>query len=165
MIFTQLTDQLISLTNLLVRLSDSQYTRRVEHLAGASIGEHTRHIIELLQCAVNGYHTGEVDYLNRRRNLELEKDKNCAVSVLCQIALDIRQPDMQLKLTTEQPVLSSDMHVYTTWFREIVYNTEHAIHHLALVRVALIEMNLDLVEKDFGVAYSTLKFRTTLVSA
>jgi hypothetical protein len=165
MIFTQLTSQLAALTNLLARLSDSQYTRRVEHLAGASIGGHTRHIIELLQCAVNGYHTREVDYLNRRRNFELEKDKNSTISELYQIVLSIRRPDMQLKLTAEQPLSSHDMQVYTTWYREIVYNTEHTIHHLALIRVALIEMNLDLVDKDFGVAYSTLQFRTTLVIA
>jgi len=52
--------------------------------------------------------------------------------------------------------------VTTTYFREIVYNTEHAIHHLALIKVALIEMNLDVVADDFGMAYSTMKFKSSL---
>jgi len=52
--------------------------------------------------------------------------------------------------------------ISTTYYREIVYNEEHIIHHLALLKVALIEMNLDLVEQSFGIAHSTLLHRENI---
>ena len=55
MVFIQLEQQLQLLINLLSNLDDEQYTRRISHLSNASIGGHSRHIIELLQCAINGY--------------------------------------------------------------------------------------------------------------
>ena len=64
MIFQQLSQQLASLKNLIDSLNDKQYTYKIEHLGNASIGEHTRHIIELLQCAITGYFIGEIDYVN-----------------------------------------------------------------------------------------------------
>ena len=54
--------------------------------------------------------------------------------------------------------------VPTTYFREVVYNTEHAIHHLALIKVALIEMKVDLVSDNFGMAYSTIKHKNSITS-
>jgi hypothetical protein len=68
MIFQQLSQQLASLKNLIELLDHRQFTQKVEHLGNASIGGHTRHIIELLQCAIDGHHTGTVDYINRKRN-------------------------------------------------------------------------------------------------
>jgi hypothetical protein len=46
----------------------------------------------------------------------------------------------------------------------MVYNTEHAIHHLALIKVALIEMQLQVIDENFGMAYSTIKYKATLNS-
>jgi hypothetical protein len=112
MVFIQLKEQLKSLSNLLILLNDNQYTKTCRFLGSASIGDHTRHIIELLKCSVDGYYSG-----------------------------------------------TPPVYVTTTYYREIVYNTEHTIHHLALIRVALREMNLDIVGDDFGVAHSTIKYR------
>jgi hypothetical protein len=71
MIFFQLTQQMQALQQLLFVLSNEQYTYKVDHLSKASIGGHTRHVIELLQCAIYGYSIGKVDYVNRKRNLPL----------------------------------------------------------------------------------------------
>lgn len=159
MIFIQLTQQLRSLGNLLSILNDEQYSKRIAHLGKASIGGHTRHIIELLQCAINGYDTGTVDYVNRHRNLDLENNRSFAQSVLEQLESQIILDDKNLKMVVEEIEETISTNVTTTYFREVVYNTEHAIHHLALIKVALIEMNLDVVNDDFGMAYSTIKFK------
>jgi hypothetical protein len=158
MIFIQITEQLKSLNNLLLLLNDSQYNQKISYLGNASIGSHTRHIIELLKCATDGYTDGTVDYLNRVRDLAIETDKPFAMLQLSLVAYQIIQPDKEMKLVIESAEESVVNYVTTTYFREIVYNAEHAIHHLALIRVALREMQLELVGDDFGMAYSTIKF-------
>lgn len=166
MIFLQLSQQLQSLSNLLLKLTDEQFTRKVEHLGNASIGGHTRHVIELLQCAIDGYSTGEVDYLNRKRNLQLENDRMFAHSVLQQLDGLIKVPDRQLGLVVEQIEGAVELNnVITTYYREVVYNTEHTIHHLALIKVAIIDMKLDVIDANFGMAYSTIKYQASLAKA
>lgn len=159
MIFMQLSVQLNSLSQLLSKLTHEQYSNKIEHLANSSIGSHTRHIIELVKCLVDGYRKEEIDYINRSRNLILETDKTLAQNELMQLSTTIRLADKHLKVVVEESAEYENQQVYTTFFREIIYNTEHTIHHLALIRVALIEMKLDLVDANFGVANSTIKYK------
>ena len=159
MVFIQLIGQLKSLNNLLILLNDRQYTQANSFLGNASIGGHTRHIIELLKCTTDGYHSGKVDYLNRTRNLSLETDRMLAMQELERLQSQIIKKDKSLTLTTESDEIDSPGFVNTTYFRELVYNAEHTIHHLALIRVGLREMKLDIVGEEFGVAYSTIKYR------
>ena len=77
-----MTEQLKSLTNLLLLLNDRQYNQKILFLGNASIGGHTRHIVELLKCVTDGYSMGRVDYVNRVRNLSLETDKLLAAQEL-----------------------------------------------------------------------------------
>jgi hypothetical protein len=161
MIFTQLSEQLQSLIKLMLSLDDEQYNKKIEHLGNASIGGHTRHIIELLQCAIDGHQSGEVDYINRSRNLLLETDRAFAQVTLQRLDETIRLSDKELMLLTEQQSLN----VTTTYFREVVYNTEHTIHHLALIKVAIIEMKLEVADNNFGMAYSTIKYKASLNKA
>lgn len=162
MIFLQLTQQLGYLSNLLLLLNDEQYNHKIEYLGNATIGGHTRHIIELLQCAINGYNIDEVDYFNRTRNLALEEDRLMAQETLQELTDSVRFPDKKLNMRIEMPDGSDKSFVSTTYFREIVYNTEHAIHHLALIKVALMAMKLNVTDKDFGMAYSTIKYKASL---
>jgi len=165
MIFEQLTHQLKSLSTLLDSLNDDQFSQKISHLGNASIGGHTRHIIELLQCVINGYTGNEVDYINRYRDFNLENNRCKALSALGELEQQFRLPDKKMFLKTEWSNDESNFKVSTTYFREIVYNTEHTIHHLALIKVALLEMNLQLVDENFGMAYSTLKFKAAAMQA
>lgn len=165
MIFQQLSQQLASLKNLIEVLDHSQFTKKVEHLGNASIGGHTRHIIELLQCAIDGHYSGTVDYINRTRNLEIETNKEIALSVLASLEQYYQLPDKKLSLTIDHLEGAIAPVVTTTYYREIVYNIEHTIHHLALIKVALIELKLNLVDNNFGMAYSTIKYKSSLQNA
>lgn len=158
MIFIQITEQLKSLSNLVLLLNDTQFKQKIAFLGNASIGGHTRHIIELLKCATDGYNTGTVDYVNRVRDLAIETNKTFAMQQLSLMAEQIKQPDKQMNLVMECCEENTLNYVTTTYFREIVYNAEHAIHHLALIRVALREMQLEMVDDDFGIAYSTINY-------
>jgi hypothetical protein len=158
--FIQLIEQLQSLSNLLNILDDNQYTRNNRLLGNASIGGHTRHIIELLKCAVDGYSTGKVDYINRSRNLSLESERITAMRELENLKSLIIKADRELKLAVESQ--APPVYVSTTFSREIVYNTEHTIHHLALIRVALREMNLDIVGDVSGGLNNKISLRASI---
>jgi len=165
MVFLQLKQQLKSLNDLLTSLSDEQYLFKSVHLGQSSIGAHTRHIIELLKCAIDGYEMGRIDYINRERNFGIQENKCLAQEILLQLMSQIFKEDKMLHLAVEGLESLPEFDISTTYLREIVYNTEHTVHHLALIKVALIEMNLDIVNPDFGMAYSTLKFNKAILNS
>ena len=161
MLFVQLNQQLRLLNFLLSNLTDEHYQTPVVHLGNASIGEHTRHIIELAQCAINGCISGKVDYINRKRNIVLQQNRSAAIAGLADIQHTIKLPDQNLQLVTTADEDDASTAVPTNYFREIVYITDHTIHHLALIKVALSIMQLNIVDSNFGMAYSTLKYKAS----
>lgn len=157
MIFLQLQQQLHQLKELLIIIDNDAYTYKCKYLSNASIGGHTRHIIELFNCALNGLQTGKVDYINRERNLVLETNKFIALQAIEDLKNTRPQNDKLLQLVAE-----GNAKISTTFYREMVYNIEHIIHHLALIKVSLIEQGLDIVEENFGMAYSTIQYKQNL---
>lgn len=159
MVFHQLMNQLQALAGLITNLSDEQFTKPVRHLGGATIGAHTRHIIEILQCTLKGYALGTIDYFNRVRDLQLEKDRSKGLIAIDNLMGNMVLPDKPLNVVANTGDGNDQPCVQSSYFREIVFNAEHATHHMALIRVALMDMNLEIVSHDFGVAASTLKFK------
>lgn len=150
---------------LLQQLKQEDFQQKIVHLDGATIGQHTRHIIELLQCAENAKTSGVVDYINRNRNLSLETDCPLAIQTIEQLLVGLTTADHSLKLqTVENNGEVEKNFVQTTYHREIVYNTEHITHHLALIKVALIELGISVENPSFGYAYATLHYRNQLAA-
>ena len=156
-----------SIQNVFVQISDSleqltceQYCQPSKILFGATIGQHVRHIIELFICLQNGYDTGLVNYEKRKRDLSIETDKNFAASLLKTIYLSLDKKNKDLVLEAGYDDNSSELTSITTnYYREIVYNLEHTVHHMALIRVGITEVSAWRVPESFGVASSTLKYR------
>lgn len=149
-------DDLISITG---RLNDTQYTTKCTNLSGASIGQHLRHIIELLQCLLNGYDNAFVNYDLRKRDRNIETDRALAQQLLGLLAEDVCKPDRKMQLQVCFSDEGNHENIATTYFREIAYNIEHAIHHMALIRVGINEMAAIELPEAFGVAPSTLKYK------
>lgn len=55
MLLKSIRRSLDELTDLLNQLSDKDYSKSCLALSNATIGEHTRHILEMFQCLQNGY--------------------------------------------------------------------------------------------------------------
>ena len=54
--------------------------------------------------------------------------------------------------------------IATTFQRELAYCLEHSIHHQALIKVGLKELNLEnIIEKNFGVAPATIRYHEKCV--
>lgn len=141
---------------LLRQLSHEEYTFQNIELGNATIGEHMRHIIELFGCLLNNYENGFVNYDNRKRDLILQNSINDAILILESYLTLIDKPNKTLNLI--QPNLNEE-NIQTNYFRELIYNLEHSIHHQALIKVALHKLNHINTSKSFGIAPSTLEYR------
>jgi GTP cyclohydrolase I len=142
------------------RLSESQYVQPCANLNNHSIGQHVRHIIELFQCLEQGYAKGIVNYENRKRDQEIETQKERVSKLLPEICNSLDKPNKELFLEAGFDEHSSEsMVIATNYYREIAYNLEHTIHHMALIRIGINELGNIPVSEDFGVASSTIKHR------
>ncbi len=152
------------LSQLLSLLTEEEYNTKSTLLNGSTIGGHTRHIIELYQCLLNGYTTGKVNYEKRKRDLTIETNNKIAIELLAGIINAINKENKHLQLEGSFTTSTNEeMDVSTNYYREVIYNLEHTIHHMALIRVGINELgNIDL-PKDFGVAPSTIKYKQLCV--
>ena len=150
----------LQLTDSLNQLQPDQYIHSCRNLSGNTIGQHVRHIIEMFQCLDAGYLKGEVDYENRKRDKQIETNKDFATDILNEISRQISRENKTLYLLTYYNELKDEPEkIITNYFREIAYNLEHTIHHMALIRVGLRELGDLPVDDSYGVALSTLKYR------
>lgn len=152
-VFVQLTESLNQLTN-------DEYVQPSRILFNASIGQHVRHIIELFLCLEKGYESGVVNYEKRKRDYQIETNKELAVQLLKDIYHRLEKPNIDLVMEAEDyEDKAGVVSIPSNYYREIAYNLEHTIHHMALIRVGINEVSSINLPQEFGVAYSTIKYR------
>ena len=152
---------LSQLTDIIDRLTDAEYTRSIKVLSDASIGQHVRHIIEMFRSLDAGYASGCINYEQRERNLIYETDRMIATQAIRQIMEGLEKEDRELLLEgCYHPGNTELLRFRTNYHREVVHNLEHAIHHMAMIRMGMQELNKVDIPEDFGVAAATVKFRS-----
>ncbi len=158
------TDILMQLAEVVSQLTNVDYARPVDVLSGNTIGKHVRHILEFYELLLHSTQTGQLNYDHRQRDVVLEVDADEALQRISRIdramsRLDLAQPltlEADLSVAGSEPAL-----IPSSLARELLYNVEHAIHHMALIQVAVknafehIELPL-----HFGVAYSTVQHQS-----
>jgi hypothetical protein len=150
------------LSQSLGQLSPPQYSQPCTTLFNNTIGQHVRHIIELFQCLENGYQQGVVNYEKRKRDIFIETDKELARRLLSSILEGLDKPNKSLRLEAcyDEAQAAEGIAIETNYYREVAYNLEHTIHHMALIRVGITEIGNHIQLPDnFGVASSTIKYR------
>jgi hypothetical protein len=157
-VFAQLEEQATLLHAVISSLPENAYQQKIPALYHASIGDHTRHIVEILQCAVHGHIPGVIDYHNRERNLQLAEDPSLALGSL-QNLLHTCKLDNKAVNVIHGDVNQKDDQVLSTYHRELLYNVEHTIHHMALIKVALFYLGIQDLPEGFGMAYSTITYQ------
>lgn len=145
----------------LLQLPEDGYTLPCSTLTNATIGQHTRHIIELYQCLINGYETATVSYDKRKRDKKIETVVHFAVQQLLHIQVALEKPNKSLTVSYE--LNGTEVALESNYFREVMYNLEHTIHHQALIKVGIDQLTDVLVPATFGVAPSTLQYRKQCV--
>ncbi|WP_428224936.1 DinB family protein [Flavobacterium sp.] len=155
--FASTKNTLKELKDVISQITDVEFTTPIPALSQATIGEHCRHIIELYQALLHSYTTDVLNYDNRARNVSIQTQKITAIDAMEQILEAIEKNDKKIML--EHLISGVPTVMETTYFREVLYNLEHCIHHQALIKVALIQLGTITVSENFGVAPSTLEYR------
>ncbi len=154
-------DNLKENIDLLRQLSNEEFCKKNPELSQATIGEHMRHIIELFDCLLINYNQGIINYDKRNRDIKIQSDVNFAIAIIEKHLSNIDRPNKQLSL--QHNCYSAEELLPTNYFRELLYNLEHSIHHQALIKVALYNFPHIKVSNSFGVAPSTLEYRKKCV--
>ncbi|MEO5776375.1 MAG: DinB family protein [Flavobacterium sp.] len=157
MLIPSLHKALNELELLLQQLSNDDFTLPCKGLSNSTIGEHTRHIIEMFQCLENQYENGVVNYDKRNRDYRIQSDTHFALKCIADIKNQLEKDNKNLLL--EQIVDQEELHIESNYFRELLYNLEHCIHHQALIKVAVLQLEHLQIDADFGVARSTIEYR------
>lgn len=145
------------LSGLLSQLSNDDYCAPCQDLSNATIGEHTRHIIEMFQCLLNQYDTDVINYDKRKRDDLIQTNTAFAKNSIDAILARVDKPNKKLQL--QQIVDGEELLIESNYQRELLYNLEHCIHHQALIKVAILQLKTIEIDENFGVARSTIEYR------
>lgn len=146
-------------------IEQKDFTKGSQALGGSTIGQHLRHTLEFFLCLEKGINEGTVNYDKRSHDKLIETDKFNALTTLYRIMDFVRDLNLAKPLILE---VGYDLkreeyeNIQTNASRELVYNIEHAVHHMAIMKIGIREVApyIKLVP-EFGVAASTVRYKET----
>ena len=151
------------------QLNDKDFSKPSLALGESTIGQHTRHTLEFFLCLEKGFQKGIVNYDKRAHDKLIETDKFVALDAIDQIREFVlsQKQDQSLKLEVGYERDTEDcITIETNYFRELTYNIEHAVHHMAIMKIGLREVAPYVkFASDFGVAISTVRHQESLVTS
>lgn len=155
---TRILQQLADLVN---TLKPEDFIKPSPTLSNSTIGQHLRHTLEFFVCLQHGYHKGLINYDKRAHNKLIERDTTIAAATI-QSVIDFVNLLQDKPLQLEVSYDLNEEHfvtVQTNAIRELVYNIEHAIHHMAIIKIGVREMAPYVtLPHDFGIAVSTIRY-------
>lgn len=147
------------------QLSNQQFTQPLEVLSGNTIGQHMRHTLEFFLCLMDGDNFNEINYDNRKHDNYLETDIRLTRKVTESVIEFLRShpSDRPIHFVANYSLQSdNEVRIPSSLHREIAYNIEHAIHHMALIKIGIKALDQDFdLPVHFGVASSTVRYRET----
>ena len=157
---------LSQLTDLVHQIRETDFVKPAETLSYSTVGQHLRHTLEFFMCFEHGFENGLINYDKRAHDKLIESDKFLALAAIGRITDFItRLADKPLKLEVgydleQETFLTID----TTATRELVYNIEHAVHHMAIMKIGIKEIAAYVkLSPDFGIAASTIRYKENSV--
>jgi uncharacterized damage-inducible protein DinB len=153
------------LTDLINQIRDQDFARPASTLSNSTIGQHLRHTLEFFLCLEKGFHNGVVNYDKRAHDKLIETDRLIARSAMERIRRFVNDLHERALLLEVGYDAAGDQFVTveTTAMRELVYNIEHAVHHMAIMKIGVREIApYVLLSPDFGIAASTIRYKETV---
>ena len=160
LIFSLLSNVLGQLRTLVSLLEDEKYTRTLSSLNGATIGQHIRHVLEFYLCLFRVLESVNpvVNYGNRRRDTYLEAERAKALDTIRYIETQLQKYTQDRALTLISPTEGAEIQASSSLYREYIFNLDHTVHHMALLRIGVQEADpLLTLDDSFGVAKETIE--------
>lgn len=151
--------QLLQLKYILNQVDELDYSKPLKVLDNGTIGKHVRHILEFYQCLFILNANDTICYDDRKRNILLEENVRYATDYIFQIMDTLEQVTTNKRLLLKSKYNTTELILETSLYREITYNIEHTVHHLAIIRIAVSsEFDYIKLSDGFGYADSTLNY-------
>ncbi len=151
------------LGDLVGQIQEEDFSKPSDTLSKSTIGQHIRHTLEFFICFESGFNRGVVNYDRRQHDKLIETDKFLALSAISKVIEFIKSlhEEKPLKLEVGYDLMREEfVEVDTNSTRELVYNIEHAVHHMAIIKIGMREIAPYVrLDYDFGIAASTLRFK------
>lgn len=159
---------LSQLTDVVNQLTETDFSKPVETLGNATIGQHLRHTLEFFICLESGFAAGIINYDKRNHDTFIESDKFIALSVLRKINEFVQEhhKDKALRLEASYDLDKEEfVTLETNYLRELVYNIEHAVHHMAIMKIGIREAApYVILPINFGIAASTIRYQKVVTT-
>ena len=152
--------RLCQLDQVLYALRADEYSKPLPILIGATLGQHFRHIAENYLLLLNRTEY-QINYDHRSRKESWEKDPDKMRQVLSDIQkrIELIDKDQPLQwngaLSVANDIVSE---ANSSLFRELAYNLEHCVHHMAIIRIAWSQLRpMEPIDASFGMAAATIR--------
>ncbi|WP_276368031.1 DinB family protein [Chryseolinea sp. H1M3-3] len=158
---------LSQLAYLVEQIREDDFVKPAETLSHSTIGQHLRHTLEFFMCFEHGFDEGLINYDKRAHDKLIESDKYLALATIERISDFVNNVcDKSLKLEVGYDLKNeSFVTIDTTATRELVYNIEHAVHHMAIMKIGIKEIAPYIqLAPDFGIAASTIRYKENSVT-
>ena len=150
--------QLHELKAILDQLHEADYNKSIAVINGSTLGKHTRHILEFYNCLFVENEDCTICYDDRKRDSLLEENIRFASEFIIELLDKIEKVEINKRVLLRIKYAETETIIESSLFREITYNIEHTVHHLALMRIALsTELNYVKLNSGFGYSHSTIE--------
>ena len=157
------TDILDQLELVIEHVKDEHFSLPIATLNNSTIGQHMRHTLEFFTCLMQHHQTGVINYDKRDHDTVIESQRTVALELIKELKKFVAHTNEDKALILEANYSIDEdetMQINTNYFRELTYNIEHAIHHMAIIKIGLKEVAPYVTIPDhFGVATSTIKYQ------
>ncbi len=149
--------------NLLDQISDEIMSKPLDTFNGSTIGQHFRHIHDFYDCLSRFHANNEINYCLRQRNPFIEKYTIHATQAFEKVLVIIKSmvEEKEIYVLSDFSTSESEIRkrVKSTVGRELMYAFDHAVHHLAIIKIALgLHYEHIIIDPDIGKAPSTVKY-------
>lgn len=145
------------------QFTKDSFSKPIDTLSNSSIGQHVRHTLEFFICLMDSATDQVINYDSRKHDPYLEKDPQLAKDIIesAQNFLVETREDYSLTMVANYEIDSDqESSIPSSYLRELAYNIEHTIHHMALIKVGIkTDFPGVVLPEHFGVASSTVRFQ------
>ena len=154
---TNLIFELDRAADMIAIVDDINYCQQAN--GSGSVGAQFRHNLDFINAFLKGVKIGRIDYGRRERDVRIENDRRLTIAQIQVLKDKIEKLETRSMLNSIS--VRSEIEI-SLWFpssvsRELEFVHSHTVHHHALIAEKLLGFGIQ-IEKDFGVAPSTLQY-------